>query len=370
MNNICFFNSIGFWGGGEKLHLEYAIELQKKGYTVWVLCKADSPLAQKATQNHLQTTFIDIKTLSFLNPFKIINLIQFFRQKNIDTLILSTSQDLKIGSIAAKIAKIKNIVYLRGLAVPVKASPINRLIFNSFLTHIIANSEETKKSLLKYLGKYINHAKIQTIYHGIEFANKTPYSTNNNQQPKILKAIQEQSKGIILGNAGRLTAQKGQEKLIQVAKKLKDQQIHFTLFIAGTGEKQTALETLITDLGLNKEVILLGFVSEMESFMSSIDIFLLSSAWEGFGYVLVEAMAQAKPIVAFDITSNPEIVATNETGFLVPYPDIESFAEKTIQLIENKTLRKTMGEAGFYRAYTQFNMHDRITEFEQYLLNK
>ncbi|MBK7812053.1 MAG: glycosyltransferase [Saprospiraceae bacterium] len=52
----------------------------------------------------------------------------------------------------------------------------------------------------------------------------------------------------------------------------------------------------------------------MNAFMNSIDIFLLSSAWEGFGFCFVEAMLRAKPIVAFNISSNPEIVENDKTG--------------------------------------------------------
>ena len=100
----------------------------------------------------------------------------------------------------------------------------------------------------------------------------------------------------------RLTAQKAQEKLIRVAKILKDQNIQFTLYIAGTGELHSELQTLIEELQLQEQVYLLGFVENMNAFMNSIDIFLLSSAWEGFGFVLVEAMLRAKPIVAVSYT--------------------------------------------------------------------
>ncbi|MBK7812051.1 MAG: hypothetical protein IPI50_12600 [Saprospiraceae bacterium] len=67
---------------------------------------------------------------------------------------------------AAKWAGVTNIVYLRGLAVPVKASFLNRYIFKSVLTHIVSNSEETKRNILKYLGNYISHDKVHTIYVG------------------------------------------------------------------------------------------------------------------------------------------------------------------------------------------------------------
>jgi len=361
MKNICFLNSLKFWGGGEKLHLENAIEFQKINYNVFVLCKLNSPLWDKANLEKLNTSPINVGNLSFLNPFKLIKLIRYYKRTEIDTVIFSSSQDFKIGSISAYIAGVKRIVYLRGLAVPIKNSLVNRIIFKQMLTHIIPNSNETKTNMLKYLGKYVNEEKVKTIYHGID-----PERLNISQLDK-LDIIQEKGHGIILGNAGRLTEQKNQHKLIEIAKKIHDEGVDFTLFIAGTGELQSELEMLIDKYQLKNNVVLLGFVEDMDMFMSSIDVFLLTSVWEGFGFVLVEAMIKSKPIVAFDITSNPEIIENNKSGFLVSYPDLEMFAEKTVQLIKDEALRKTMGNEGFNAVQKRFILKDRVLEIESYL---
>lgn len=362
MKHICFFNSVKFWGGGEKLHLENAIEFKKKHYQLTLVVHPNGPLSQKAKLHKLPTFPLKVANLSFLNPFKIMRLVRFYKKEKIDTVVFSSSQDSKIASIAAKIAGVQKIVYLRGLAVSIKASWINRIIFKHCITHIVSNSEETKRQILKHLGKYISHDKVHTIYHGIDVSKpEIPPST-------LVKSIRAKGKGIILGNAGRLTAQKGQKKLIEVAKLLKKQGLEFTLFIAGSGELETELKTLIANYQLQEEVILLGFVEDMDGFMEAIDIFLLSSIWEGFGYVIVEAMLKSKVVVAFDKTSNPEIIKANETGFLVAYPDVEMFAAKTSTLIKDETLRQEMGQAALKRVYERFVIEDRITEFEEYLL--
>ena len=364
MINVCFFNSNMFWGGGEKLHLEYALEFKKKNYNVTMIAKNGSALSKASRKNELELFHISVGNISFLNPVKIIKLVRFFRQSKIDTVVFSGSQDLKLGSIAAKLACVKRIVYLRGLAVPVKYRILNHFIFKFVLTHIVANSQETKRSILLNMGKYIDSKKVKTIYHGIEIE-----SSNScyNQKNEI---IISKGKGVILGSAGRLTKQKGQHYLIEIALKLKEKGIKFTLFIAGTGELEAELNSLIVLHNLQKEVILLGFVGDMDAFMNSIDIFLLTSVWEGFGYVLVEAMLKSKPVVAFNITSNPEIVTQNETGYLVNYPDVDLFAEKTLQLIQNKAIRTQLGENGKMSVINRFNISDRITEFEYYLLGK
>ena len=361
MKNIAFFNSLKFWGGGEKLHLENAIKFENINYNVYLMCYLNSPLWKKATDVKIKTFSISVGNLSFLNPVKIIRLIWFYRSMDIDTVVFSASQDLKLGSIAAYIAGVKRIVYLRGLATPVKNKLLNRIIFKHFLTHIIPSTNATKKSMLQFIGDHVKEEKIRTIYHGI---NINKISINN---PTLkLKVIEEKGRGVILGNAGRLDKQKGQEDLIKLAHILHQQKIEFTLFIAGTGELRTELELLIEKYKLEDRVILLGFVEDMDKFMDSIDIFLLSSIREGFGFVLVEAMAKSKPIVCYDITS-PGIVENNKSGFLVPYQDIELFAEKTAQLIGDDTLRKAMGQKGLERVEDVFVLEDKIREIELFL---
>jgi len=155
MTNICFFDSVRFWGGGEKLHLEYALEFRKKNYNVILAAAKNSPLSQKGNIHNLEVFQISVGNISFFNPFKIIKLVLFYKRKKIDTVIFSTSQDLKLGSISAKLAGVKNIVYLRGLAVPIKRNLINLIILKYILTHIVANSEETKKKILQNFGRYI-----------------------------------------------------------------------------------------------------------------------------------------------------------------------------------------------------------------------
>jgi len=205
---------------------------------------------------------------------------------------------------------------------------------------------------------------LKEIYHGIEI----PISVQNDNNK--LEKIITKGEGVILGNAGRLTLQKGQQLLVEVANKLKENKVQFTLFIAGSGELQIELESLIEKYGLQKEVMLLGFVENMDSFMNSIDIFLLTSKWEGFGYVLVEAMIRSKPVVAFNISSNPEIIIENTTGFLIDYPDLDMFAQKTQLLIQNQELRQQLGEKGKESVIKRFDISERITEFEHYLLGE
>ena len=98
--------------------------------------------------------------------------------------------------------------------------------------------------------------------------------------------------------------------------------------IAGEGKLKESLLQKSVEEGVAEQLRFLGFVDNMPQFLHSIDIFLLPSHWEGFGYVIAEAMYCEKPVVAFNVSSNPEIVSNNETGFLVEHGDVGSVCGK------------------------------------------
>jgi glycosyltransferase involved in cell wall biosynthesis len=101
--------------------------------------------------------------------------------------------------------------------------------------------------------------------------------------------------------------------------------------------------------------------------MSTIDIFLLSSHWEGFGYVLVEAMAAAKPVVAFDSSSTPEVVEDQITGLLVSPGDRRAFAGAVRELVENCLWRKELGEKGRLRVEKVFDIRRTLAKVREFL---
>lgn len=363
MKRICFLNTTRFWGGGEKLHLEYAIQFRALGYEVFIACHPGSRLEEQSKAEKIPVfTFVHNK-FSYLNLIKIHQLKAFLKTHQIDTLIFSGSSDFKTGCLAARQAGISRIVYLRGLAVPIRNSWINRFLLRDVVTHAIANSEETRRTMLQHMGHLIPSDKVKVIYHGIDL---TDYPVTANQESAVNATP---GSAVVIGNAGRLTPQKGQHLLLEVVHLLRKRGVNFKLNIAGTGELETSLRTSIAEYGLQDHVTLSGFVSDMPVFMQSIDVFVLTSKWEGFGYVLVEAMAAGKPVVAFDITSNPEIIERDVTGFLVPYPDLITMADKLELLISNRTLALSMGEKGRLRVGQMFVLEDRIKELEATLLN-
>ena len=125
----------------------------------------------------------------------------------------------------------------------------------------------------------------------------------------------------VIVSAGRLTRQKDYPTLIRAFGRVR-QRRPARLLILGEGEDRPALEALARELGVDADLSLPGFVANPYPFMAAARLFVLSSAWEGFGNVLIEAMALGTPVIATDCPSGPaEILDQGRYGTLVPVGD-------------------------------------------------
>ena len=141
---------------------------------------------------------------------------------------------------------------------------------------------------------------------------------------------------VLLG-VGRLVMQKDFPTLIQ-AFALVRQRCRARLMILGEGEKRPQLEALVRELGLEGEVSLPGFVQNPYAYMARSGVFVLSSAWEGFGNVVAEAMAAGTSVVSTDCQSGPaEILEGGRYGKLVSVGDVAALAEAILATLSQPT---------------------------------
>jgi glycosyltransferase involved in cell wall biosynthesis len=154
---------------------------------------------------------------------------------------------------------------------------------------------------------------------------------------------------LLVGTVGRLVFQKGMDTFIKAAALVvqKRSDVHF--LIAGDGDLRNQLEEMTRSLGISEQVQFLGYITEMEevmSVMSSLDLFVLSTRFEGLGLVYLEAMALQRPVIGSKISPVTEVVKDGETGLLANVDDPEDFARAILQLLEDSELRQRMGAAG------------------------
>jgi glycosyltransferase involved in cell wall biosynthesis len=147
---------------------------------------------------------------------------------------------------------------------------------------------------------------------------------------------------------GRLTLQKDFPTLIRAFARLRARR-SARLVILGEGELRDELEALVAELGLTADVALPGFVDNPFSWMRGSALFVLSSAWEGFGNVLVEAMACGTPVVSTDCPSGPaEILENGKWGRLAAVGDAEALARAIAEALDDPNPPDVRARAAFF----------------------
>lgn len=357
-DSICFFNGNKAWGGGEKWHSDFALLTRDKGYRVFAVTNDPSELtARMRAIDGVTVLSLPLGNLSFLNPFALYRLYRFFKDNRVECVVMALPADMKAGGIAARLAGVRDIIFRRGIGVPTRNTFLNRFLFKHVITKLIYNSECTKHTVLQHNPGMIEDARTHLVHCGFDVAEFDALPG---------KPLVERRPGeILIGNAGRLTAQKGQKLLIEATRLLKDRGHAVRALIAGKGELEQELKDYAKAQGVEDEVVFLGFVSDMKSFHLSLDIFVLPSLWEGFCYAQVEAMTLGRPVVAFNVSSIPEVVLDGETGYLAPAGDSRAMAGHIETLIKDPALREKMGQAGRKRVIDHFEMKKTLADFER-----
>jgi glycosyltransferase involved in cell wall biosynthesis len=211
---------------------------------------------------------------------------------------------------------------------------------------VIAVSDAVRDHTGRYLG--LSSAKIRTIRHGVD---TVPFARVTAAERDQLRAEWGASnETVVVGTVGRFVAQKSLHILLEgFALYRAASSRSARLVMVGYGGLESVLKARAIEIGLADEVVWTGFRDDIPTVMTSFDIVALSSKCEGFGLVLLEAMAAGKPIVATNASAIPEIVEDGVNGLLIPVDDPVAFSA-SFKRLEDASLRARLGAAGRSRA--------------------
>jgi glycosyltransferase involved in cell wall biosynthesis len=192
---------------------------------------------------------------------------------------------------------------------------------------IVAVSEGVADDLVSEVG--LPRSAIRVIYNPVV----TPELAARAEEPLVHPWLVPGSAPVLLA-AGRLSAQKDFPTLLRAFARVRAAR-PARLIILGEGELRAQLEAQAVALGLGEDVQFPGFVENPYAYMRRAGVFVLSSAWEGFGIVLVEAMACGAPVVSTDCPVGPaEILEGGRYGPLVPIGDDGALAHAILSALD------------------------------------
>jgi glycosyltransferase involved in cell wall biosynthesis len=228
-----------------------------------------------------------------------------------------------------------------------------RYLYNRRVDGVVAIS----RSIVDRLSEAgVNRRPIRLIYSGIDprpFEGSLNQDQRSNEPPRvaILAVLEER---------------KGHRFLLNAARVLKDRGRRIEYVFAGDGSQKAQLQRMVQTLGLREEVSFVGFVKDVPKLLSSIDVLVLPSLYEGLGVAALEAMAAGKPVVATRVGGLAESVVDGETGFLVPSRDATALAEAIQKLVADPSMGRAMGQKGAARVLSSFTMERMARQNEAY----
>jgi glycosyltransferase involved in cell wall biosynthesis len=244
------------------------------------------------------------------------------------------------------------------------SQPLNRRVFTTVMRtacaradRIIASSTGVADDLIESVGS--TAARIRVVHNPVDVREVTSAA----REP-IDSADESRWQRPVVVAAGRLAEAKNYPLLIEAFALLR-RRMPATLFILGTGDQEANLRALIAAHGLADSVHLCGFRRNPWSYIARADVFALTSHYEGFGNVLVEAMACGVPVVATRSAGTLEVITSGADGLVVDQHEPVAFANALATVIEDGALRAQMAatarqHAERYRTDTIAGDYERV----------
>lgn len=356
--------------GGAQDNTLYTVELLNKDkYDISLSCNLNGELVSRAKKvKHLK--LYDVPNLrrevSIINDIRaFLYLYKLIKKENFTIIHTHSSKAGFLGRIAAMLNKTPIVIHtIHGFAFHDYMNSFKKNIFiyleklSAKWTHGLVTVSNLNKKKVVDLG-IAPIEKLKNIYSGIDL---TLFINEKNDQ--FRKELNLDSNHLLLGSVGRLSNQKDPITMIEafciVIKRFPN--AHLTL--VGEGELRDEILIKIDQLQLNGRVHLTGNKNDPWKIYHSLDLFIMSSIYEGLGRSITEALSCGVPVVCTSVEGVPEIVRDNETGILVPPKDPGALATGIINSLNDMDNAKRMAEEGRKFVNENFDVNKMVDDID------
>jgi glycosyltransferase involved in cell wall biosynthesis len=328
-------------GGAGRCLLNYLKYCDRSRYDISVLLPKGSLLKPAVEASGVPVLEADIEGDRSLDPKAVPVLRRMVAAADPDLVHTHGSMS---GRIAARGSTAK-LIYSRHSAFPVPESmkhgpkhQVNRLVNWLYADRIIAVSPATMENLTD---SGVRADQIDVVMNGVEAL--SPVDEATRQQWRDRCGIQDGQ--FVVGILARLEEYKGHLLLLEAARQLKDEGYPIRVLIAGKGEYEDTINQAISDMGLSDTVLNLGFVTEVASFLSILDVQAnCSFGTEASSLSLMEGFSIGLPAVVSSYGGNPWMVTDGENGLIFENRNSQALADCLRRLMDDPTLLPAMGQ--------------------------
>lgn len=264
-----------------------------------------------------------------------------------------------LGGIAAKLAGVKSVATMHlhtETTFRLRLYRIIDLLALRFFPKVIAVSESLRQYLM---ANGLSPQKVVTVHNAVDSGMLASGASFHNDKT-LRDRLGIGSDQHIVSTIGRLTLQKGHRYFLESAKRTLEVLPETRFLIIGDGPLREDLVGLSLSLGVAQAVRFLGYRQDIATLMAMSDVIVMPSLREGLPYVLLEALALARPVVGTPVGGIPEVLKHGETGFLVPPKNSERLAEAVIQVLRNPEEAASLGERGRELVSREFNVETMV----------
>jgi glycosyltransferase involved in cell wall biosynthesis len=301
-----------------------------------------------------------------INPWRdalaLLQLARLLRRDRFDVVHTHSSKAGILGRAAAKLARVPHVVHtVHGWGFHDRMHPrlkqmyvvLERMLEPSTSALVSVSNKTTRIGLEEGIGSPPDYRLIRS---GIPLGR---FSPDRGRGAEIRRRLGIAADDIVVGSVGRLSPQKNPHDFVSVAELLSRGRTGLRFVYVGDGPMRGEVEGAIESAGLSDRVLLLGVRDDVPDLLRAVDIFILTSLWEGLPRVVLQALATGVPVVAYDTAGIKEAVREGANGHLVAPGDVDGMVSKLGPLVDDPELRDRLSAnaaGGFEASFTEETM--------------
>ena len=337
-------------GGAQKQLLSLLKGLDKERFNPYILSAYDGLLVNAAQDIEglelIRCRFLERPIHPVKDILALFFIYRFIKNNQIDIVHTHSSKAGVLGRLAASAAGVKNIIHTvhgwsfhnyQGKITYYFYLLLEKLCASLSSAIIVVSQWDKRLALQQAVGR-------QDKYKLIRYAVNYEEFKNNTEAVGVRKEFGLSEADLVVGMVACFKPQKAPLDFIKLASVIKKDFPAAKFILVGDGVLRKKISVLIKKLNLEEQIILTGWRNDIARILSCLDIFVLTSLWEGLPIIVLEAMAAGLPVVATDTGGISEVVLHGATGYLVKPQDRRALQDRVKELLMKPGLRKEFGK--------------------------